>query len=174
MSDGKRRPREIEQERLFETIQRHPDWDAQALADHLGYSSSASVRRYIKRYINRGELREALEVVPGPLRPLNHPFLIGVITDQQIYREPAPEDYPPGATYLDQESLTAYLIEHFGDEDVIVHDAMLVLGAPFDILLFVSSRRGIHDISPLITAVLRRYRGVTGTLTMSVGSWHRQ
>lgn len=178
MTSGRRRARrerrEIDQQELFETLQRHPDWSAARLADELGYASANAVRRYLKRYLNRGELREVIEVVPGPLRPLDAQFLIGIVTDQQIYRAPEPGDFPLEASYRDQQSLTAHLLEHLSGPDVIVHDAMLVLGAPFDILLFVSARRGVADIAPLVTSTLRRYRGIGSTLTMPVGAWHRQ
>jgi len=167
--------REIDQAELFEAIERNPSWDARRLAEELGYSSANKVRRYIRRYINRGDLREVIEVLPGERRPLNSPFLVGIVTDQDIYRGPGDDDYPPDATYRDQQALTEYLLANLSDDDVLVHDAMLVLGAPFDILLFASSRRGIEDIAPLlITTTLRRYRGVANTLTMPVGAWHRR
>lgn len=172
--ESQKRRREIDQSKLFDCIQRHPEWSAQRIADEMGYTSAAAVRRYIKRYINRGELRERVEVAPGPLRPLNHQFLIGVVTDQQIYRANQPGDFPEDADYRDQESLTAHLLNALDSDDLIVHDAILVLGADFDILLFLSAKNGIRDLAPMITSTLRRYRGVRNTITMSVGAWYRE
>lgn len=174
MSPSPSRKKEIDQAELFEMIQRHPDWDAKELCEALGYRSAETVRRYIRRYINRGDLREIIEVMPGPARPLDQPFLIGVVTDQNIYQSEAEGDYPPEADYEDQESLAAWLIQNLGGESLIVHDAMVVLGASFDILLFVSARQGVSDLAPMVTNRLRRYRGVRNTITMPVGAWNRQ